>query len=86
MAELTLNGIVLAPIIVALVEVLKRYLYLDSRYAPVATAILSILAYVAIQFATTDPQFADGFEYILNALIIALSSSGLYSVGKTYLK
>lgn len=86
MAELTLNGIVLAPIIVALVEVLKRYLYLDSRYAPVATAILSILAYVAIQFATTDPQFADGFGYILNALIIALSSSGLYSVGKTYLK
>ncbi len=86
MADLTFNGILLAPIIVAIVEVLKRYFYLDSRYAPIATAALAVLAYAAIQFADTSAGFAFGFEQLLNALIIALSSSGLYSVGKTYLQ
>lgn len=86
MADLTFNGILLAPIIVAIVELLKRVFYLKPQYAPIVTAILAVLAYAAIQFAGTSADFAFGFEQLLNALIIALSSSGLYSVGKTYLK
>lgn len=85
MDELTFNGILLAPLIVAVVEAMKRVLNMPSKYAPVATVILSVLAYGAIQYAATNSGFYFGFEQFLNALIIALSSTGLYSVGKTYL-
>ena len=86
MEDLVFNGIVLPPVIMAVVELLKRVFYLKPKHVPIATAILAVLAYGAIQVAMTNQEFALGFEYLLNALIIALSSSGLYSVGKTYTK
>ncbi len=83
MPELSLGDITLMPIIVGLVQVLKTYAGLDSKYAPLATAILSIIGYALIVVADFHPQTGEWIQYFLNALVLFLSATGLYNIGKT---
>ena len=84
--DLIIGGIALAPIIVALVEVAKKYLGLPSNYAPLANAALSALAYVGMTVLGYYPGYTDWVVVGLTVLTVFLSAAGFYTTAKHVLK
>lgn len=82
---LEFGGIALAPVIVAVVELLKR-VGLPTQYAPVANAVLSALVYVGITYVNAGTIPAGLVGYVLNTLLYFLSAYGLYSGFKATIK
>lgn len=83
MPDLTFGTIALMPIIVGLVELAKRYFNLKSEHAPILSALLAVLGYALIVAVQIEPSLQSPIQHGLTALIVFLSASGLYSVGKT---
>lgn len=83
--DLTINGIALLPIIVAVVELAKR-LGLKTDYAPWLTGVLSVLGYVLVQGVKVYPEYTNYVVMVLTAVLVFLSSTGLYTVGKNVIQ
>jgi len=67
----------LIPLVVGLVEVIKRATGLNSKYAPLLSLVLGLLLSGISGFFSTIG------ELVLSGIIVGLSSSGLYdAVGK----
>ena len=66
--------VILVPVIVGLVEIVKR-LGMPSRFCPVLAVVLGI----GLSFAGLHPS---PLETILEGVVAGLSASGLYDVGK----
>ena len=81
---LILEGVALAPIIAALIEVAKT-LGLDVKYAPWFNAALSVLGFAAIIYVQQNPALAEPLVIALNALVIFLTTAGFYDRAKAIL-
>ena len=79
--ELQLGAILLAPIIVAIIELVKKA-GMPTQYAPWANAGLSVLGYGLILFVEQMPQYEEPALMVLNMLLVFLSAAGVYDVAK----
>lgn len=79
--EMTIGGIALLPIIVALVEVAKT-IGMKTSWAPWLTGILSVIGYVLVLFTQSYPEYTSYVVSALTILTIFLGSTGLYTVAK----
>ena len=75
--ELQVGSILLAPIIVALVEVAKR-VGMPSRYAPWLNGLLALLGYGLVVGVGLFPASMEPVSYGLSALIVFLTAAGIY--------
>jgi len=75
--ELTILGIAAAPIIVALIQLIKTA-GMPDRYAPWLNAALSTIAYGVIVLLQNGALDATLVTYTLNVLIIFLTAAGVY--------
>lgn len=73
-----IGGILLVPIIVALVEVAKSYFGLPSKFALLLNAILSVVGFALVQAVGLNPEIEPWVVTVLQALIVFLSAAGLY--------
>ncbi len=78
-----LIGLAGVPVIVALIEVLKRaWPELDGRWLPLASLLLGLALNLAVGWTLElAPQ-----EALALGLVAGLAASGLYSQGKTVLR
>lgn len=83
--ELVVGGILLVPIIVALVELAKS-VGLPTQYAPWLNGVLSLAAYGLVVLVAQVPDALEPVTYGLNALIIFLSAAGFYDRAQAILK
>jgi hypothetical protein len=83
--ELLLGTVALAPIIAALVQMVKA-LGVPAKFAPWFNAALSVAAYALIVAVQRDPALAEPANVLLNALVIFLSAAGFYETTKFAIK
>ena len=81
---LEIGGILLAPVIVGLVE-LAKLIGLPPGAARWLSALLSVLAYTGIYALTQRPDMMQPTTLVLNAVIIFLTTAGLYHQAKAAL-
>lgn len=75
--ELIWFGVAAVPVIIALVELVKRSFHLDSRWAALAAVIFGLLGGAAVHLAhETDHTLA---QALFGGLLAGLSAAGLYS-------
>lgn len=72
-----LNGIELAPLVVALVE-LAKLAGLPVQYARWVNAALSVGAYALVALVGQRPDLTEPVSMVLSALMIFLTAAGLY--------
>jgi len=77
MPELQIGIIVLAPVIVALIQLAKK-LGLSAELAPWLNGALSVLAYILVVLVGKLPNLFEPVTLVLTALVIFLSAAGLY--------
>ena len=77
MSELVIGGVLIVPVIVALIEMAKQ-LGMPSRYARWLNAALSVLAYGLVQWSVQSPDVVPVLTMIMTALVIFLSAAGFY--------
>jgi hypothetical protein len=82
--ELQIGGILLAPIIVAVVEAAKLA-GLPTPWARWLSAILSVAGYAATFAIANRPDLLEPISIALNALVIFLTTAGLYHQAKAAL-
>lgn len=83
--DLTIGGIALLPIIVALVELAKQ-LGMDVKYAPWLTGVLSVIGYIMVQGVNMFPQYESYVVMVLTMALVFLSTTGLYTIAKNTIK
>jgi len=76
--ELIIEGIVLVPIIVAIIEVAKK-LGLPTEYAPWLNGLLSLVGYGLMFLVLKLPETAEPVTLGLNFLITFLGAAGFYN-------
>jgi len=77
--ELTIGAVALAPVIVALIQIAKMF-GLPARYAPLANAILSVIAYLVVTvYLASRPEAMQAATVAINALVIFLTAAGVYT-------
>jgi len=79
MPELLIGGVPLVALIVALVELAKQTMGLDSQYAPVTAVVLGILIAIGIQVSTLFPEFGTWFQVVVLGMVAGLLACGIYS-------
>lgn len=77
MPELTVGGIMLVPLIVAIIEFLKKY-GLPKDKAPLANGILNVVAFAVMLYVRANPEVTDVVVTALQVLMIFLSAMGFY--------
>ena len=83
--ELTVGGVALVPIIVALCELAKRA-GLADKYVPILNAALSLAGYTLVVVITQKPEVLQPAMIVLNGLLVMLSAVGAYRAVKTGVK
>lgn len=78
---LIIGGVALAPIIVALIEMLKA-LGVPVKYAPWINGLLSLVGYGAVMFLTLKPEYTSVAMWVLGGLIVFLTAAGFYDRAK----
>lgn len=77
MENLVIGGVLLGPVIVALVELCKKF-GVSDEYAPWATGVLAVLGFALMQFVIVKPEHEPIVVLALGALILFLEATGLY--------
>ena len=77
---LSVGGILLVPIVVALIEVAKQF-GLPKKFAPWLNAGLSVAGFVIMRQVQFNPELEETVVFVLQALTVFLSAAGLYSEG-----
>jgi len=75
--DLQIGGIVLVPIIVAIVEGAKK-LGLPKIYWPWLNAFLAVAFFALMTVVTQQPELLNAVTIGLNGLVIFLASAGLF--------
>jgi len=78
--DLILYGVPAAGLIVALVEVVKHTVHLDTRWAPLLALGLGVV--LAVLLRLEDPTVGTWLQTVLMGLMAGLSAAGFYSGGK----
>lgn len=81
MEDLIIGGIVLGPVIAALVELAKRIGF-PSQYAPYLNLVLSALGYFGMVLLDLHPGYTEWVVVALQILISILTAAGVYSTVK----
>ena len=79
MVELTIGTIALVPIVVGIIQMLKK-LGLPDDYAPWANAALTVVGYMVIVYVKSNPRYEQPVEMVLNGIMVFLSAGGFYEV------
>jgi len=79
--DLNIGGIALAPVIVALIELAKKF-GLPSKYAIYVNAAFSVGAYFATFYLTSHAEVLPWGIAVIKAFIIFLTTAGLYDVSQ----
>jgi hypothetical protein len=82
--DLYVGQIAVAPVIVALIEALKKYAGMDVKWAPLVNLSLTALAYVGIGMLGMHPDALQPTVVILNVVVGFLTVAGLYDGVKRY--
>ena len=85
MGDLLIGGIPLVALIVALVELVKQTMGMDSKYAPLMAVSLGIVFAVGIQVSQLYPRFGTWLEIVVAGLVAGLLACGIYSGTKATL-
>ena len=85
MIELLIGGVPLVALIVALVELAKQTLGMESRFAPVLAVGLGMLLAVGIQVSQLFPVFGTWFQVVVLGMVAGLLACGIYSGTKATL-
>lgn len=80
--ELTLGGLAVTPLLIALVQVAKEA-GLPSRLAPVAALVLGVAAGIAAQYTLPHPNPIIG---LVAGVAAGLSAAGLYAGISTFVQ
>ena len=75
--ELQIEGLLLAPIIVAVIAALKM-LGVPTKFAPWINAVLSVAFYILMIFVTAQPEYLQGVNIVLNSVMVFLAAAGFY--------
>ena len=86
MPELLIGGVPLVALIVALVELAKQTMGLDSHYAPVTAVGLGILLALGIQVSQIFPEFGTWFQVVVLGMVAGLLACGIYSGTKATMR
>jgi len=70
------------PIIVIVVEALKKFKIIQDDWAPWANGILTVLGYVLVVMVDKYPAWTSTVVTALTVVTIFLTASGLYEFGK----
>lgn len=81
MGDIIVFGVPGAVIIVALVELAKKY-GLAAKWTVLLAVGLGVALAVIVQLAAIHPQVAVWAQVVLGGLLCGLAASGLYSGGK----
>jgi len=81
MPELVIGGILLGPVLVALIQAFKHY-GLPEQYAPFANLGLSALAGLLVLVVQMKPELLTPVTLALQVLILFLSTAGYYTTAK----
>ena len=76
--QLMLGGVALMPIIVAVVELFKKF-GLPTSWCPWITALLSALCYGLVVWLGTKPEYLATVQTGLTILVIFLGATGFYN-------
>lgn len=79
-ANISLGGVALAPVIVAIIELLKRTGIVKDDWAAWVNAGLSVAAYFAVWYVGQYPESLSVASVIINALVVFLTGAGVYHV------
>jgi len=85
MDELSIGGILLVPVIVAIVELAKK-VGLPSDYAPYANAALTVVGYVGMVLLGQYPEYTEIAVHALNAVILFLTAAGFYTTASHFVE
>jgi hypothetical protein len=81
--DLYIAGLPLIGIVMAIVEWFKKF-GVTGNWSILVSMLAGIGMGVGYQFATTPPVvFADWFTMFIYGLVLGLTASGVYDVGKT---
>lgn len=72
-------NMIIAPIVMVLVEALKKTEKVDSKFMPMIA--LSIGAVAGVVFAIVEPSLA--VEHVINGLLYGGAAAGIYDASKT---
>lgn len=82
LADLFIGSVAVAPLVIALVALAKQLGYPADK-APYLTGALGVLGYMVVQAIEMYPMMQAGAEVVATAVVIFLSASGVYQLGKT---
>jgi len=74
-------GVPAAAIIVAVIQLAKRY-GLNSRWAALVSVGLGVILSVAVYLAGINPQFAVWLKVVMTGLLTGFGAAGIYSSQK----
>ena len=83
--ELLIGGVPLVALIVALVELARQTLGLESKYAPVVAVVLGMVLAAGVQVSQLFPAFGTWFEVVVLGMVAGLLACGIYSGTKATL-
>lgn len=66
----------LVPVVIALVQIAKKYKYISARFIPLLAIVLSIGGVQLLSTGTAQ-------EIIIQGILVGLSSIGLFSASRT---
>lgn len=81
LATLQIGGVLLVPIIVAVIEACKKA-GMPTTYAPWVNAGLSVVGFLAMTFVNANPVWEQPVVMVLTMIMIFLSAAGFYDVAK----
>jgi len=79
MPELLVAGVPVIAIIVALVELVKQTLGMDSQYAPALSVGLGMVIMLGVNLSQMFPVFGTWFEVAVLGVVAGLLACGIYS-------
>ena len=85
MPEMLVGGVPVVAIIVAVVELVKQTLGMESRYAPILAVGLGMVISVGAQVSRLFPMFGTWFEVVVLGMVAGLLACGIYSGTKATL-
>jgi hypothetical protein len=84
-ADLTIGGVAIAPLIVGLVNLAKRA-GLPASYAPYLNGVLAVAGYLLVQYIAAHPDLLQTAQIVAVSVLIFLTASGMHQLGKTSLR
>lgn len=81
LADLFIGSVAVAPLVIGLVALAKQLGYPNDK-APYLTGALGVLGYMVVQLIGMYPMLQQGAEIVATAVVIFLSASGVYQLGK----